>query len=543
MKNKRVFKGILAFLMLILSANVYADNDELEYNFIDDDICYAFTSSTSLEIVGFKKKNKHVVIPEKIKGYTVTAVGYCAFDNHDKMVSIQLPNTITKIGDYAFCECSKLKNINIPDGVTSIGECAFYYCISLKSIRLPKNLRYIAPDAFEDCRLTTVFNPSAATVKTNAKVYTPENCAELSVDEFEYTGLAHKLDLINKANEFQFYAADTETLVDAGEHIKYVDITFSNGDFSATFEDIPYKYTINKAPLTISVKDTISREYGENTPECIFLYKGFRNNENQSVLNRLPTAECDVNKRSDVGLYPIKISNAEGKNYDIKYEDGVLKITKATLTVHVKNAVKKYNEELPLFEVTFKGFKNDDGMDVLTKKPETFTKATKTSDVGTYEVKTVGGSAKNYNLEHDPGKLFVEKASQEITWDLPADMAKVGDSIRLDAVATSNLEITYLSDNDNMAEIVAVDSVMYLHCKQKGEVTVTAQQLGNKNYIESEVLTYTVGIQSSTAISAIVDDKEKVRLISLNGIKLDKLQKGVNIVRYGNGTCKKIYVK
>ncbi len=608
--------------------------DEGMYDFALNGIAYRITSSTTVKVAGFTHDwynlgdEVDVVIPEKVNGYTVTEVGANAFDNSYDMKSIKLPNTLQRIDDWAFCECYILKQIDIPDGVTHIGYCAFAACNSLESVRLPLKLIRIDPTAFDYCDdLRLAFNSSNTTVELNnaADIININDCFNPNDNPFEYTGLPHDIKLASNVNGYTLHTTDAQTEIEAGKYTAYMDITFTKGGFKATFERIPYEYiickasltislkstinrdygedspgyefrytgfrnnenetvltklptaeceanrysdagiyqiiisgaeaknydisyvagvlAINKVPLTISINGTPSREYGEDDPEYEFMYEGFRNNDNETALTKLPTAKCEANKKSDVDLYPIILSGAEAKNYYITYITNVLKITKATLTFEVKNATKKYNEELPLFDITFKGFKNDDNMDVLITKPTISTKATKTSDVGTYEVKTTGGVAKNYNFEHKPGVLFIEKADQEITWNLPANKATAGDMIKLDAVASSGLEITYLSDDDNIAEVISVGTDIYLQCKQEGKVTITAQQLGDKNYLESEVLTHSIEVQTTTGINSIYGDNEEVDVFNLNGVKTGRKAKGINIIRYGNGKYKKVFVK
>ena len=79
-----------------------------------------------------------VIIPSTVTynstTYSVTSIGYAAFESCDSLTSITIPNSVTSIGAYAFYGCSSLTSIPIPNSVTSIGEAAFYDCSSITSM-------------------------------------------------------------------------------------------------------------------------------------------------------------------------------------------------------------------------------------------------------------------------------------------------------------------------------------------------------------------------------------------------------------------------
>lgn len=102
-----------------------------------------------------------VVIPSKINGTTVKAIGHAAF--HDSAVtSVTIPDSVTSISDDAFGYCSQLTNISIPNSVTYIGFFAFGSCTSLKSITLPSSLSSISGGLFSGCsQLTTIHIPDS----------------------------------------------------------------------------------------------------------------------------------------------------------------------------------------------------------------------------------------------------------------------------------------------------------------------------------------------------------------------------------------------
>ena len=68
------------------------------------------------------------------------------------------------IGDKAFYYCRRLTSLTLPDGITSIGYCAFYGCSGLTSLTLPDGITSIGSWAFRDCSgLTSLTIPAGIT--------------------------------------------------------------------------------------------------------------------------------------------------------------------------------------------------------------------------------------------------------------------------------------------------------------------------------------------------------------------------------------------
>ena len=69
--------------------------------------------------------------------YTVTSIGYAAFQGCYNMKSLSIPNTVTSIGYQAFNACSSLESVVIPSSVTVIDCEAFAGCEELAQISFP----------------------------------------------------------------------------------------------------------------------------------------------------------------------------------------------------------------------------------------------------------------------------------------------------------------------------------------------------------------------------------------------------------------------
>ncbi len=111
-------------------------SDVFEYGYMGAKLFYKITSEEK------KECKLHLVpeyagiidVPSEARGYKVTSIGDNAFKGCDRVTHAFLPNTLKDIGKESFQDCSKLKDMDIPSEVSTIGENAFMNCISIKEI-------------------------------------------------------------------------------------------------------------------------------------------------------------------------------------------------------------------------------------------------------------------------------------------------------------------------------------------------------------------------------------------------------------------------
>ena len=117
-----------------------------------------------------------------------------------------------------------------------------------------------------------------------------------------------------------------------------------------------------------------------------------------------------------------------------------------------------------------------------------------------------------------------EQWAQEIIWDLDTLQMTVGDTLRLNAVATSGLEVGYSLNN---ADVCALENNMLI-ALAAGEITVTATQEGNALYLPAEEVTCTI-----TVVPAEGDEEEGDDVVtSLDDVVADQV-KASKIIRDG----------
>ena len=106
----------------------------------------------------------------------VTSIGEEAFKGCSSLTSVNIPEGVTSIGELAFYNCRSLTSVNIPKGVTSIGFRAFLSCSSLTSVNIPEGVTSISGEAFSGCAISNIRIPNSVTEIGEAAF---KNCTDL----------------------------------------------------------------------------------------------------------------------------------------------------------------------------------------------------------------------------------------------------------------------------------------------------------------------------------------------------------------------------
>lgn len=116
-----------------------------------------------LTLVGTTMNPCKVIIPDKLDGYPVTAIGDEVFAGYYNLTEVLLPGSIESIGNGTF-ERTGLARINLPFGIESIGSRAFYATLNDTSvgITIPSSVTKLGEMAFAFNRCT--FNVMPGTV-------------------------------------------------------------------------------------------------------------------------------------------------------------------------------------------------------------------------------------------------------------------------------------------------------------------------------------------------------------------------------------------
>jgi len=253
----------------------------------------------------------------------------------------------------------------IPEGVEILGTSCLRECSKLESITIPSSFKDSWWRPFEDCEnLTTViclmekpfteeydeylFDPQ---IYSKATLWVPKGCISNYQSRSPWNKFSAIKELPSKITvkakdksmvygdvpptDFDMtatngplfgtpvFTCDVKNTTNAGTY----DIRIEQGTLSSpvSIEYVNGKMTVAKAPLTAYVDD-YQRNMGESNPAFVVKYKGFRNNDKESVITTKPVASCIADAKSPAGKYPIVISGGLAANYTFNYESGELTV-------------------------------------------------------------------------------------------------------------------------------------------------------------------------------------------------------------------------
>ena len=165
MKQVDLLRRVCVAMVMMVCAVYVAQAHDFEV----DGIYYNITSET----------NKTVEVTYKGESYS-TIIEYSGDIVVPENVSYNdTLYSVVSIGNHAFYNCGDMTSIAIPNSVTSIGKSAFYNCSSLVSITIPNLVTSIGESAFRHCSgLTSIeFNAENCAAVSN---YVFDGCKALS---------------------------------------------------------------------------------------------------------------------------------------------------------------------------------------------------------------------------------------------------------------------------------------------------------------------------------------------------------------------------
>ena len=297
-----------AFAPNYLNANINVDNEAVNLTISLDNYSDIYGIQFDIESpIHFWTKTSDVILSDRAKGLLVNinaisqnklrVMAYsqgdqCIASGNGEVMTIKLnPSSSLASGDYSMTLSQiLLGSKNLQNKYTGDSEILLNYSVA---------------ETFPG-----IIEPSIVTVINARRKYGDKNPI------FDYTVTGGELD---GTPEITCSASETSAVGDYPIKISKGSVTNSDVTF------IDGTLTVKTAPLTVSVGN-YTRKVGEDNPQFILTYKGFKNNETEDVLTQKPVATTMATKNSVPGDYPITVYGGQAQNYDISYVNGVLTV-------------------------------------------------------------------------------------------------------------------------------------------------------------------------------------------------------------------------
>ena len=554
-------KQLLLFVMMLLSMVASAYDFELDgfyYNVISvSDLTLELTTDVEIkdqlnDTDNNKKYSGNVVIPETVnykgKDWKIIKISYTFKYCYD-VTSVTIPSSVSEIGECSFVGCSSLKEINLSGGIKRIGMWAFFRC-GLEKLIIPNNITHVGRCVFQDCNSLKeviieegdepiyfeggnwsfgVFADCSAIEKAiiNRKytfydfrneIVTPpfRRCLSLKTAIFG--------DKVTSVPKFSFEGCTSLTDVEMSNNILSLEQSAFSGCTSLETLNIPSSVTIiadNVFKNCTSLKSTLIRNgmtsigasayEGCTSINSVDIVKTI-NNIGANAFNGC-TSIKDIYVHNNVPISSVDESSFSGSSY----LDAILYVP--------TGYIETYNNA-PVWKLFF---------NIQEKK------------YGYALIYIVDGEEyKQYDMEE--GESITPEAAptkegytfsgwSEIPETMPAHDVTVTGTFSI-----NSYKLTYM-----------IDDKVYKETMYEYGATITPEPQPEGDYATFEwkdlpqtmpahdvivYASYTSGI-----IEVLMTTQRNIRIYSPNGKKLDKLQKGLNIVVLDDGTMKKVVVK
>lgn len=384
-----------------------------------------------------------------------------AFQGCSNLVYVELPSMLQRIDKAAFNGCTNLTTVDLPDAATTLGESVFSGCSSLKQVTIGAGMHTIGNYAFAACGNlkevillsdtvslagNAVFTPSleptiysmtadrykAAPYWSNLSSHLvnlvdhdsillmterigPKRLVHFDTNHFVYSGVVPDVTYTNALQQYELSVDLRVMSKEAGIHNTNVVFRLSDGTQELAMS-VPYHYTIDKAPLTIAVKDT-SRIFGDENPTFECFFSGFVGQDAVTSLTALPVFSTEATPTTTVGIHDVTASGAQSPNYTFTYETGQLTVTKAPLKVYLPDTSFCYGESYPpMMWLQYEGLKNNEKQPALKSGNKLYLNWKAGQKPGTYSSTFAPGEPINYAYLPYKGNTFtITKAPLLVT--------------------------------------------------------------------------------------------------------------------------------
>ena len=513
--------------------NYYTSNDKLgDYAFLG---CSGLTSLTipfGVTSIGNQTFDGCSGLTSLTIPSSVTSIGHAVFRGCSGLTSLTIPSGVTWISDYAFIGCSGLTSLTIPSSVTSIGDGVFRGCRGLTSLTIPSGVTSIGDQTFDGCSgLTSLTIPSSVT----------------SIGDEAFRGCSSLISIYACLEKIPKLGSNIFTGCDAKNCILYVptgtydDYLVSDFGYFENIVDGINKDGLLTTQVTIKLDEagTLPDRIGENEKNLITNLKivGKINGTDLKFIREM--AGCDFNwEKTDGKLSILDLSDAkivEGGSAYVRFSENYY-TSKDKLGDYAFWSCSGLTSLTIPFGVTSIGdwaFYGCRGLTSLTI-PSCVT------SIGNYAFYDCSGLT---SLTLPSGVTSIGIAAFEYcsgltSLTIPSGVTSIGGEAFLGCSGLTSI-YAYLEKIPELGYSVfgrcdAKNCTVYV---PKG--TIDAYKSSEFGYFEKIVESDATGIDKVTTST----NAKEVSRYSANGQRLSAPAKGLNIVKYSDGSVKKVVVQ
>ncbi len=529
-------------------------------------------SVTTIEKQAFMNCNSlaTITIPDG-----VTTIGVSAFYQCSQLTSVSLPNTLLGIQDATFYGCSSLTSITIPNGVKVIGKNAFQSCSSLSSVTIPNSVGDIFEYAFRYCSsLISIIIPEGSLSISSglfsgctslSSVTIPNSTTTIGKNAFENCTSLTSVTIPNgveRIYESAFFGCTGLTSLSIGNNVIDIRRAAFYGCSSLSSVIIPNNVqTIAENSFsgctgltTLTIGKSINAIGSEAFNGCIGL------KDVNCYAQNVPLTSSDSFNNSNIEN---AVLHVPGKVIDLYKESipwnkfkEILKINlpEHTLFYIVDGEVyKKYNIEegdniTPEAAPTKEGYTFSGWSEIPETMPAHDVTVTGSYTVNTYKLTYVVDGAEyavydyNYGIDITPEPIPAKVGYTFSGWSaIPTTMPARNVTVT-GTFSINNYKLTYM-----------IDGKVYKEVTYEYGANITPEPTPEGDYesfdwteLPKTMPAYDVVVNASytTGISdLLMSGKKDVRIYSPNGKLLNRPQKGINIIKYKDGTTKIVVIK
>ncbi|MBR7028034.1 MAG: leucine-rich repeat domain-containing protein [Bacteroidaceae bacterium] len=494
-------------------------------------------------VFGGCEELNNVVIPNSVK-----TIEKAAFQGCSKLSNISLGDSLVYIKGFVFSDNYSLVSITFPNTLKGIYENVFQNCKNLKEIKLPKSLEYIGGYAFSGCTSLTgdfvipesvqSFGHYAFNYCTGLNtIIIPPSITSLPEGAFrmcsgmKYINLPETLKNINQA-AFQGCSS-----------LKQIKIPQSVGFFALyAFDGCSSLESIN---IPVSIKSIGSKVFiGCNSLKDIYV---------ESTIPRQYNAQTDIFETSIYNTCTLHIpflafrdqyeSTAPWSNFKNIIKDKDFETFKENIAIAF-NETNGFTEETKLdgniIDNIYYNIGVEDGFYDVTDNSITITTPTNDDFVESYENKDFISEDFQNNFTGIVLKLPASNGTIQITAETFGNTilkVKIGNQKPIDMQAKEKQQLSIPYD-------VSSDSYVFIYACQPSINTRSLHDVQIKTDNALKLYSIEWNPDNITDIDNLYDKKLEIpSYYNLQGQRIAEPQKGIVIVRYSNGTSRKMYVR